>query len=694
MIELIGFWSHALAATLFGALAVWQLRHWHGDRHNRKLVAAFAVTALWGIFVALLGPRNLLSGLSEAARNFVFLAFMYGIVRGAAEDDRQRAVKVVYFTVAGVIGLQIVLAGVLPRFENEPLVYGALAATANIIGFTVAAGSLVLVHNLYGQAAPDSRWGIRFPMIALAGMWFYDLHLYTVAYLTQDSAHDLFAMRGAIIAMLVPLFAVASKRNAQWKMQVSRAATFQSLSVIAILAYLILMMSATQALELIGGEWVRIGQVGLIFGMTLAALILLPSGKARAWLRVMLAKHFFEHRYDYREEWLRFTRTVGLAGEDAAPLGDRVVQALADIADSPGGLLLLADDDYRLTPAALWNWRHEVGQSEPADYDFVRFLEMTGHVVDFEKVRDGFLTATTQKVPVPAWITGSGGAWAGVPLLHSDQMVGLVILEHPHLRRPLDWEDFDLFRTAGIQAASYLAEARSQEALANSHRFDEFNRRFAFIMHDIKNLVSQLSLVARNAERHAENPEFRADMIATLQSSVKKMNDLLARLGRGNQGEPQAPRAIALHPLLTGIVRARRGAHPIELCGDHDLSARADPARLEQALAHLVQNAIDASEAGDPVRIRVGRRRSGVAVEISDKGAGMSAEFVRTRLFQPFASTKETGFGIGAFEARTLVVAMGGQLEVESREGEGTSFTILLPAAETAAPASIERMRA
>jgi hypothetical protein len=136
--------------------------------------------------------------------------------------------------------------------------------------------------------------------------------------------------------MLVPLFALASRRNAQWKMQLSRAATFQSLSVIAILAYLILMMSATQVLEVIGGEWVRIGQIGLVFVMTIAALVFLPSGRARAWLSVMLAKHLFEHRYDYREEWLRFSRTIALGGEDAAPLADRVVKAMADIAGSPG----------------------------------------------------------------------------------------------------------------------------------------------------------------------------------------------------------------------------------------------------------------------------------------------------------------------------------------------------------------------
>jgi putative PEP-CTERM system histidine kinase len=697
MLGLIGLWSHALAALLFGALAVWQLRHWNGDQRNRPLVAAFAVMAVWAIFIALLGPHHLLSGLSESARNFSFLAFMYGIVRSAAGTARQHSVRLVYTTVAAVIGLQIVVAGVLPRFEENAPAYDALLTTAHILGLTIAAGSLVLVHNLYGQAAPDSRWGIRLPMIALAGMWAYDLHLYTVAYLTRGPVDDLFAMRGAIVAALSPLFAIASHRNAQWKMQLSRAATFQSLSIFAIFAYLILMMSATQALELIGGEWVRIGQIALVFVMTLAALIFLPSGKARAWLRVVLAKHFFEHRYDYREEWLRFTRTVGTAGEDAAPLGERIVKALADIAGSPGGLLLLTDAQYRLTPGARWNWHYEVGHSGPADGEFVRFIEATSHVVDFESIGGGIPTTSGELVAVPEWLAGGDIAWAGVPLLHSDQLVGLVLLEHPLLRRPLDWEDFDLFRTAGIQAASYLAEARSQEALANAERFDEFNRRFAFIMHDIKNLVSQLSLVARNAERHADNPEFRADMIATLQSSVKKMNDLLARLNRGNKADAEPLRATPLQPILAAITEVKQRVHPVQLFGQSGVAVVADPTRLEQALTHLVQNAIDASRPMEPVRICFEQQGPEVTIDVIDSGAGMSADFIRTRLFQPFASTKDGGFGIGAFEARTLIAAMGGRVDVESREGVGSRFTVHLPAGVADGAAlhhKSERMRA
>jgi len=676
VIVLLGFWTHALAALLYGALALWQLRRWNEDRGNRRLVAAFAITSAWAIFIALQGPHSLGAGIVEAARNFAFLGFMYAIVGRAADERGQQGVKLLYTVVAGVIGLQLTLAGVTPQFAGNPALYDALTSTFQVIGLTLAAGALVLVHNLYGQAAHESRWGLRLPTIALAGLWAYDLHLYTVGWLTRGPVDDLYAMRGAVLAMLVPLFALASRRNAGWRMQLSRAATFQSLSLIAILGYLILMMTASRALEVVGGDWVRIGQVGLVFAITVAAVILLPSGRMRAWSRVIVAKHFFEHRYDYREEWLRFTRTVG--GD--APLGERIIKAIADIAESPSGLLLVPEGG-RLSVAARWNWRDDLPQPSTDDAILISFLEKSGHVVDFTGLRGRLRTDEAQ---VPAALAGLDGLWAGVPLIHGDRLVGLVLLEHPLVRRPLDWEDFDLFRTVGIQAASYLAEAHTQDALADARRFDEFNRRFAFIIHDIKNLVSQLSLVVRNAERHADKPEFREDMIATLESSVKKMNDLLARLHRGGANVESEPvRAIPLRQAVAAVAGVKNRVHPVEVEGDPAVAAVADPVRLEQALAHLVQNAIDASPSGAIVRIGCGRRGGEATIEIADRGEGMSADFIRTRLFQPFASTKETGFGVGAFEARSLIAAMGGRIEVDSREGEGSRFTVFLPLGET-----------
>jgi signal transduction histidine kinase len=109
--------------------------------------------------------------------------------------------------------------------------------------------------------------------------------------------------------------------------------------------------------------------------------------------------------------------------------------------------------------------------------------------------------------------------------------------------------------------------------------------------------------------------------------------------------------------------------------------ATAQPQRLEQVLAHLVQNAMEASAPDVPVALAASEAAGQVTVEVADTGMGMSPAFVRDELFRPFSSTKAGGFGIGAFEARQLVAAMGGTLSVESREGEGTCFRIVLPAA-------------
>ncbi len=199
----------------------------------------------------------------------------------------------------------------------------------------------------------------------------------------------------------------------------------------------------------------------------------------------------------------------------------------------------------------------------------------------------------------PEWAANDRGTWLIVPLLHLDTLRGFIVLERTLAPRVLNWEDFELLRTLGRQAASYIAEASVQAELDEAGKFDEFNRRFAFIMHDIKNLVSQLSLVARNAARHADNPAFRADMIATLEGSVGKMNDLLARLAQRTTGSSEAGAAVDIGILLADAVSAKARQHDA-LTFDHDGSqffVTGDPIRFEALFGHLIQNAIDASPA-------------------------------------------------------------------------------------------------
>jgi len=358
------------------------------------------------------------------------------------------------------------------------------------------------------------------------------------------------------------------------------------------------------------------------------------------------------------------------------------VQAVADITDSPAGLLLTVREPGGLELAARWQWPRLEVPAEALNAAGARFFEQSQFILDLDAPRTG----PTEGIPQaahPAWLMDEAEAWAMVPLLHYERLVGLVVLARPPVQRRLDWEDFDLLRVVGRQLASYLAEQASQDALGEAQRFDEFNRRIAFVMHDIKNLASQLSLLARNAEKHADNPEFRKDMLLTLRNSTEKLEALLARLGRyGGHAERAQP--IDTGQLLAGVAARYAGQHAVVAIERPSCEILGDPEALEQALLHLVQNAIDASPAEAPVFLDCRAEETTALIEVIDSGTGMSPEFVRTRLFKPFHSSKPGGFGIGACEAREIVRAMGGWLDVESREGLGTRFLLRLPLASAA----------
>ncbi len=675
MLGFIGQWSHALAASLFAAFALWNGAKAVGNFQLRALVTAALLTSLWGLSVAMNGEFSLVSLIAEHCRNLGWLAYMFVLWRQGGADAQGRTVAALYLVVGAVVLLCTLADSVSAGFEGTLEVGDASFFVMTILRIMVSVAALVLVHNLYTAATPEARTALRIPMVALAAMWTYDLNLYTISYLTRSWSVELLHLRGVALSAIAPILALAVHRGGAIKVRLSRTVTFQSLGLVSIGAYLMAMVLVTSALQMFGGDYARLGQVGFVFLASIAALVLLPSRKFRAWLRVKVAKHLFAHRYDYRAEWMRFTTTLGRPDEDASPLDVRAIKAIADITESRGGMLLVPDEAGGLIPQTLWNWDEIELPAQARLSELGQLFGDQGRVLELDKVRseDG-----EESRLLPSWLLDAPDSWAIVPLIHFDTLSGAVVLASPPINRALDWEDFDLLRIAGRQVASYLAEARGEEALSDARRFDEFNRRFAFIMHDIKNLVSQLSLVARNAERHADNPEFRADMIATLQSSVARMNDLLARLSQHNKGKAETLSAVAPGPIIDALAKARRAQHPVILSGDLGLFAEADPLRLEQALGHLLQNAIDASPPAEPVSITVRAEGEELVIDIVDRGSGMSAAFIRDKLFKPFASTKDNGFGVGAFEARTLIVAMGGRLHVTSREGDGSHFTVTL----------------
>ncbi len=656
-------WGHALAALAFAAAALAAWRRPEG-RARAVLAAALLLSGLWALAVAGIDARDLSTRLVEAARNLAWLGFMLLLVRRARAGGW--ALTAVYAAVATVIiigaGLAFAESVARPARVQEQLAVARL-----LFGMMGVAGALVLVQQLYRAADGAARAGVRLIAVALGLMWGADLIVFAAAYVTGVSPVALLGMRGFANTGVALLLATAAQRRDSWSLALSRPAAMRALGAVALVLYGGLVAGLTSAAAQWGGDHARALQAGVVVGSTAALLTLASTSWLGAWAKVKLAKHLFRHRYDYRTEWQRFTDRLGGGG---APLEERVAQAVAELLDAPASLLLTPD-----VTQAVWRW---AAAPAPFDAALADHLATTRRIVELDAVRAG---SAPEGGRLPDWMMARADAWALVPLFHGEVLTGAVLLARPPVARSLDWEDFDLLRVAGRQAASYLAEDRAGRALAEAQRFDEFHRRFAFILHDIKNLVSQQQLVARNAERHAHNPEFRADMVATLKDSADRMTSLIARLSQAEPVAAEPLRPIDCAALLRRIAGARRAQHPVEVDGDGSCWAMGHAQRLEQVIGHLLQNAVEASMAGTPVLLSVTGIAGQVAVEVRDRGIGMTTAFIRDQLFRPFASTKPGGFGIGAYEARQLVTAMGGELLVESRKGEGTRFRIVLPAA-------------
>ena len=135
---------------------------------------------------------------------------------------------------------------------------------------------------------------------------------------------------------------------------------------------------------------------------------------------------------------------------------------------------------------------------------------------------------------LPPWLTSAPQFWLAIPLLVGDELSGFVALGPARTPVDVNWEVTDLLKTASRQAAGFLAQMLTTEALLEARKFDAFNKMSAFVVHDLKNIVAQLSLMLSNAKRLHANPEFQQDMMATVENSLEKMRQLMLQLREGD----------------------------------------------------------------------------------------------------------------------------------------------------------------
>ena len=685
----IGAISYSISAFTFLIFLAILLTDRHKGTTKQVLLIAASANCIWSFLLAyesllLLDDVQIQISIVEYFKSVSWLIFLVQLLSVAYSDRFQNKTikKIQYGTLIAIFIL------ILPKLSEY--VFGHISLLQDLqyltaLSLLMTIIGIVFVEQVYRNTRAEQKWAIKYLCLGLLGMYIYDFYMYSDALLYQRIDPVLWQARGFIYALTVPLIGVSISRDPLWSPEIfiSRRVVFHTTTLLTSGIYLMIMGIAGYYVRDFGGDWGLVAQAIFLFITILVLVLFVSSRRIRARLSVFVNKHFYPYKYDYREEWLRFIRTISASSEEKE-LYHNTIKSIAQIIESPGGMLWLREDNGFFSCVDTWQMQH-MSDREPTETSLPKFMEQHEFVINVDEfLQQPEVYNRLAYLELPEWVK-KVQPWLIVPLIYNDLLIGFIVLDHAIARKKsFNWEDSDLLKTAARQVAAFLEQMNVSMALAEAKQFESFNKVSTYVVHDIKNLVAQLSLISSNAEKHKDNPLFMEDVFKTINNSVVKMNKMMEVVS-GKVTESTSSK-INIISVLEELVHNRQiaGGKPVPILGCESASfyVKADKNQLIAILGHLVQNAQDAT--GDDGKISISQKQSnhGVVIEIEDTGCGMSEDFIKNKLFKAFKTTKGIkGMGIGVYEAREIILAIGGQIEVSSEIDVGTCFKLTIPAA-------------
>ncbi|MCG7982591.1 MAG: PEP-CTERM system histidine kinase PrsK [Candidatus Thiodiazotropha lotti] len=681
----IGIIGYGFSATLFLIFSVLLLTSWRGRIEGTYLLIASTTSACWALTaIAFQVQESTLTAntyqLFEIAKNiawFAFLLRLLSILKSAAggDDGLLRYAPVTIFSVSALLlGVEL-SAQFFPWVRN----WGGTASFQLIghLGFAIA--GLVLIEQLYRSTRPDMRWSVKYLYFGMGILFVYDLFLYADALMFVQVDSALWQARGFTSSLVAPFVAIAATRNPSWSVRVfvSRQVVFHATTMLVAGSYLVLMAAVGYYIRYYGGTWGKATQIAFVFTGVCFLAVVLFSGSLRGKLKVFVNKHFFSYKYDWRDEWLRVVQTLA-EGPGGGQILPRVVQAISDSVESRGGYLWTLGEDGRYHCTSRWQV-DDISLDLQAESELIAYFQRSDWIIDIDELNR--YPERYDNLALDQRLAKIHDAWLIVPIKHHEALIGFALLIRSHSLPSINWEDRDLIKAAAKQAGGYLALLQASEALNRANQFEAFNRLSAFVVHDLKNLIAQLELVVKNAERHKNNPAFMDDAVRTIGNAVNKMGKLLAQLRQG-RFESTETKQFYIEESVAQAVNELFAYQPKPQLKikDNYLEIVADKDRFTAIMIHMIKNAQEATDKDGEVMVSVERIDQNAIITIQDNGSGMEDKFIKERLFRPFQTTKgNAGMGIGVYETREYVNSLNGSLTVNSQLGEGTCFTISIP---------------
>jgi putative PEP-CTERM system histidine kinase len=523
------------------------------------------------------------------------------------------------------------------------------------------------------------RWQIKFSILGIGLI--FAARIYTAAQTLLYSIVDtrLFAINSSVLVVANILLIVSALRNRlrEATIYVSQDFLYNSLTLLASGFYLLMLGITVKLAIYLGLSEMLFQSAFIVLLALLGAAALLLSEHVRYKLRRFIHRHFRRPFYDYRKIWTDFTHKTGSL-TDTRLLCSAVAKTVSETFLASAVSIWLVDEDLR-RPVLTGSTALSAGQagSESAGNEAAVLVErMRGQHEPADLESPGWELFSE---PLGSFLEGAKIRYC-VPLAAGGEFIGVLTMNN-RTGPPFSIEDFDLLKTFADQAAALILNQKLFESLGRAREMQAFQSLSAFFMHDLKNIASTLSLTLQNFPVHYDNPEFRTDALKMISNSREKIGKMCGQLSVLNQKFEIRKSECDLNEIvaatlsnlnLNGVLVTNLNPLPKTLL---------DPEQMQTVILNLVLNADESLARNGETRIETCRDKDKLVLSIIDNGSGMSSEFIKKDLFRPFRTTKNGGSGIGLYQSRKIVEAHGGTIEVQSLEGSGSTFRVILPVA-------------
>ncbi len=639
-----------------------------------EFAAYMGASTVQGVYAS---SYDKLFGAAEILLPASWFVFSLSFARAEASRsfERWRFVSYPLFAVTALLlFLSVTDSGLAERVTSKGI--GFWVSVFLVLSLTITLANL---ESTLRSADPTRRGKIKFLLLGIGSILLFQLYAHSQYLLFPRLEQDFSAIRSSIlfIACLLITFSLVRHQLMDVDVFVSRDFVYHSFTVGAVGVYLLVVGLAGQAIKSVGGIPTLYLKSLFVFLTVLFLVAVLLSNSIQRKVKIFIERNFYRHRYNYHEEWLALTDKLSskLEVQDLLPA---IAATFLQTLWVEHTLLWLYDDREKEFRAVTTSQDEPVApiRWEPALLDALRERDYPVRIDEWKEL------------PEAAGIdTGAMEALRKVgisilsPLIVKDRFVGILGLSGTMSKYPLDREDYDLVRTVSKQAAGSFLNARLSRDLVQAKEMETFHAFSAFVIHDLKNFVSMLTLVVHNAKGNFGDPEFRADALENISQTAEKMKKMMDRLAVLSRPLELARARTDLNDIARDALSEMNGALGSKVTAEFgQIPALAvDPEQMKKVVTNLLLNAAEASGDGGDIRLSTSQANGWVVLTVSDDGCGMTREFIEGRLFKPFSTTKSGGFGIGLYQVKGIVEAHGGRIEVESGVGRGTSFRVLLP---------------